>query len=89
MKTWCSFLVRCWLTWDAANEKKSIYEITHVQSGDHQRFHSLHEADQFMLSVCEEARKQSASLHRAQVASLNLSEDFFSEESCADSEESE
>lgn len=50
MKLYSSFLVRCWVMQEEA--EKTIFDIEHIQKGDHLRATSPAEAMDWMLAAC-------------------------------------
>ncbi|MFN7930444.1 MAG: hypothetical protein U0Y68_21475 [Blastocatellia bacterium] len=50
MKLYSSFLVRCWVVQEET--EKTVFDIEHIQNGEHQRAASPEEAMQWMLATC-------------------------------------
>ncbi len=65
MRTQGSFLMRCWLIQEETATERTIFEIEHVQTGEHERVENLAEAQHWIVQKC-----QASSL------SANLDEDF-------------
>ena len=56
MKSYSSFLVRCWLIPDESNGQRSVFDVEHIQTGDHCRVTALTEAQEWMLAACRNAQ---------------------------------
>ena len=52
MKLYSSFLIRCWLIHDAADDERSVIDVEHIQTGCHTRASSLTEAETWMFEAC-------------------------------------
>jgi hypothetical protein len=52
MKTQGSFLLRCWLIQDETERERAIFDIEHVQTGEHERVENLAEAHHWILNQC-------------------------------------
>jgi hypothetical protein len=50
MKLYSSFLVRCWVIQE--EREKIVFDIEHIQNGEHQRAASPEEALEWMLTAC-------------------------------------
>mgnify|MGYP000048764174 CR=1 FL=1 len=53
MKLYGSFLIRCWVIRDEREEKRTIFDIEHIQRGEHLRVNDLDEANQWMMQILE------------------------------------
>lgn len=56
MKRYSSFLVRCWMIQDEAEKiipEKIVFDIEHIQKGEHQRAASPEEAMQWIMTACQ------------------------------------
>ncbi len=51
MKTYKSFLIRWWLIGDDSQDERSLFDIEHVQTGEHKRATNLTEVEQWMTSA--------------------------------------
>ena len=51
MRLYNSFLVRCWSTRSAADGERSVFDIEHIQTGEHFRPASLSEAEDWMCDA--------------------------------------
>jgi hypothetical protein len=56
MRTYNSFLIRCWLIREPSQGERSIFDIEHIRTGEHKRMPSLNEACEWMLTVCQSAQ---------------------------------
>jgi hypothetical protein len=52
MKKQGSFLLRCWFIQDEAKTERTIFDIEHVQTGEHERVENLAEAHHWILNQC-------------------------------------
>lgn len=52
MKTYGSFLVRCWLLGDPAGGTRAVFSVEHIQTGRSTRVESLAEAQCWMFEAC-------------------------------------
>lgn len=55
MKLYSSFLVRCWVIQEESEKpvaEKLVFDIEHIQKGEHQRAASAEEAMQWMVTAC-------------------------------------
>ncbi len=53
MKLYSSFLVRCWVIQEESNvAEKTVFDIEHIQKGEHQRAISPEAAIQWILAAC-------------------------------------
>lgn len=55
MKLYSSFLVRCWVIQEEDEKvvpEKIIFDMEHIQNGEHQRTASPEEAMEWMLTAC-------------------------------------
>ncbi len=48
MKTYNSFLIRCWLLRNTSQADRSVFEIEHIQTGERQRVASFAEMQNLM-----------------------------------------
>ncbi|HEX8183145.1 MAG TPA: hypothetical protein VF747_00290, partial [Blastocatellia bacterium] len=53
MKTYGSFVIRCWLIRDQSQNERSVFDIEHIQSGEHKRAASLTEVNDWMMATCK------------------------------------
>lgn len=60
MKTYRSFLIRCWCIRAEPPEPEAgigdVFEVTHIQTGAHRRVHSLSEVERFIAAIQRESR---------------------------------
>jgi hypothetical protein len=56
MKLYSSFLIRCWLIHDSAQDERPVIDVEHIQTGGHTRAASLAEAEQWMFEACRTMR---------------------------------
>ena len=52
MRTYSSFLVRCWLTQDSSQGEHSVLQIEHIQTGASVKAASLTEVEPWILEAC-------------------------------------
>lgn len=52
MKLYSSFLLRCWVIRDEA-EPKIVFDIEHIQNGEHRRAATADEAMAWILAACQ------------------------------------
>ena len=52
MRSYSSFLIRCWLTGEARPEQWSVLQVEHIQTGASMRAESFNEAEQWMFAAC-------------------------------------
>jgi hypothetical protein len=52
MRVYSSFLIRCWLTDDPSQERKSVLQVEHIQTGASARAETLSEIEPWILEVC-------------------------------------
>lgn len=57
MRSYVSFIIRCWTYGDAAHVEHSIVDVEHVQSGEHFVLKSLDEAHEQMADTYGESRR--------------------------------
>lgn len=55
MKSYSSFLIRCWLISNESECERTVLEIEHIQTGAHHKGTSIAEAEGWMLSRCQQA----------------------------------
>jgi len=65
MRTYNSFLVRCWLIRDRPEEERAVIDVEHIQTGGRMRAASLDEIQQWVLKSCRVARPEDASPEEA------------------------
>ena len=65
MKTYSSFLIRCWLICEPPLEERSIIEVEHIQTGVHTRAASLIEVEEWMLESCRSTRSDTKAARAA------------------------
>lgn len=51
MRTYSSFLIRCWLIKDESRETRFVFDVEHIQTGKRIRAPSLAEAQAWMLTT--------------------------------------
>ncbi|MFL6208701.1 MAG: hypothetical protein ACJ74W_07595 [Pyrinomonadaceae bacterium] len=56
MKLYSSFLIRCWLIHEPAQDERPLIDVEHIQTGGHMRVASLSEAERWMLDACRTGR---------------------------------
>ncbi len=69
MKSYSSFLIRCWLLPDSSQGEQCVFNIEHVQSGERRRAERLIEAEEWMLDAC-----RCHSVHAGHTESPDVSE---------------
>ena len=52
MRLYSSFLIRCWLTEDPGQDKQSILQVEHIQTGASARAQSLSEIEPWIFEAC-------------------------------------
>jgi hypothetical protein len=62
MKRYSSFLVRCWLIDDQVEEKRSVIDVEHIQTGGRFRVARIVEAEQWMFEACRQGNSGSIEL---------------------------
>jgi hypothetical protein len=55
MKSYSSFLIRCWLISNESECERTVLEIEHIQTGAHHKGTSIAEAEVWMLSRCQQS----------------------------------
>ncbi len=55
MKSYNSFLIRCWLIHLESKDDKCVIDIQHMQSGEHKRAATLTEIQEWMMNECRSA----------------------------------
>jgi len=55
MRVYSSFLIRCWLTDDASQDKQSLLKAEHIQTGTSMRAASLSELEPWLFAACRSA----------------------------------
>ena len=56
MKSYSSFLVRCWLISNESEQReRTVLEIEHIQTGAHHKGASICEAEDWMLSRAQKS----------------------------------
>lgn len=53
MKLYGSFLIRCWLIRDEQEEQRTVFDIEHIQQGEHLRVGKPEDAFQWILRTME------------------------------------
>ncbi|HZS08677.1 MAG TPA: hypothetical protein VFD58_27835 [Blastocatellia bacterium] len=53
MKLYSSFLIRCWMIREAAQNEKFVFDVEHIQRGEHLRAGSPDEVYQWMMTVLQ------------------------------------
>lgn len=53
MKLYGSFLIRCWLIRDEQEEPRTVFDIEHIQQGEHLRVGKPEDAFQWMMRTME------------------------------------
>jgi hypothetical protein len=53
MRTQGSFLMRCWLIQEETATERTIFDIEHVQTGEHERVENLAEAQHWIVQKCQ------------------------------------
>lgn len=67
MKSYSSFLVRCWLIPDESDgQQRSLFDIEHIQTGEHRRIAALTEVQDWMLAACRNAKPASDDLQETE-----------------------
>jgi hypothetical protein len=52
MRLYSSFLIRCWLSDDASQDKKSVLQVEHIQTGASTRAENLSEIEPWIFEAC-------------------------------------
>ena len=63
MRTYGSFLIRCWLTGDQ-QDAQLVFTVEHIQTGEHTRVDRLSELQDWIVSACRAARRESNEFER-------------------------
>jgi hypothetical protein len=58
MRTYGSFLIRCWLTGDPPHDAQLVFTVEHIQTGEHTRADRLSEVQDWIVSACQAARRE-------------------------------
>ncbi len=58
MKSYNSFLIRCWLIHLEPKNDKCVIDIRHMQSGEHKRAATLTEIQEWMMNECRAALRE-------------------------------
>jgi len=64
MRTYGSFLIRCWLTGDPPQDAQLVFTVEHIQTGEHTRVDRLSEVQDWIVSACRAARRESNEFER-------------------------
>lgn len=64
MRTYGSFLIRCWLTGDPPEDAQLVFTVEHIQTGKHTRVDRLSEVQDWIVSACRAARRESNEFER-------------------------
>jgi len=56
VRSYSSFLIRCWLTGEPRHEQRSVLQVEHIQTGASMRAESFNEAEQWMFAACRTAQ---------------------------------
>lgn len=56
MKVYGSFLVRCWLIQDRSQSERSIFDVEHIQTGNHLRAVTLREVEAWVIAACQSSK---------------------------------
>lgn len=52
MRVYSSFLIRCWLTDDPSQEKQSLLQVEHIQTGASTRAEKFSEIEPWIFEAC-------------------------------------
>ena len=52
MRLYSSFLIRCWLTDDPSQERQSVLQVEHIQTGASMRAEKLSEIEPWIFEAC-------------------------------------
>lgn len=61
MRLYSSFLIRCWLTDDASQEKQSVLQIEHIQTGASTRAETFSEIEPWIFEACRSLKANAES----------------------------
>ena len=56
MKSYNSFLIRCWVVTDERQTERAVFHVRHIQSAENTRSDNLSEVQRWMMQVCAAAR---------------------------------
>ena len=56
MRTYNSFLVRCWLAREPPQDERVVFAVEHIQTGERTRVLSLRAAQDWIDAACRAAR---------------------------------
>lgn len=60
MKLYGSFLIRCWVIRNENEDSRTVFDIEHIQRGEHLRVGKLDEANQWILQTLHSELTESA-----------------------------
>jgi hypothetical protein len=78
MKLYGSFLIRCWLIRDEQEEQRTVFDIEHIQQGEHLRVGKPEDAFQWMMRTMETLQPEQTG--QVKLAELAESADAQNEE---------
>jgi hypothetical protein len=56
MRTYNSFLIRCWLAREPPQEERVVFAVEHIQTGERTKVLSLRAAQDWIEAACRAAR---------------------------------
>jgi hypothetical protein len=61
MRTYSSYLIRCWLIRDDPQNERAVFDIEHIQTGEHLRATSLAEVYDWIMATGQTAKLKTTS----------------------------
>jgi hypothetical protein len=74
MRLYSSFLIRCWLTDDPGQDKQSILQVEHIQTGASARAQSLSEIEPWIFDACRGLKTSADATSEANASEQNSNE---------------
>ena len=74
MRLYSSFLIRCWLTDDPGQDKPSVLQVEHIQTGASARAQSLSEIEPWIFDACRGLKNPAGATSEAKASERNSNE---------------
>ena len=71
MRLYSSFLIRCWLTDEPGQDKQSIMQVEHIQTGASARAQSLSEIEPWIFDACRGLKNTADATAKASARNSN------------------
>ncbi len=72
MKLYGSFLIRCWVIRNEPESPRTVFDVEHIQRGEHLRVGNLDEVKQWMLQTLHGELTESADVTTSEQVEPNL-----------------